>query len=230
MARDYTAVPWEYLDEMEELTDEEFGRLIRSLLKYSQSGEGISPSGNERFYVKRVMNREDRFRQSFEEQSTALSERGKAGATARWSNAKACKSMPKHTKASQAMQDDAKHGNTETETDTDTDSNNTPHTPQRGEAFEKFWTEYPKKVGKQAAYKAWSRLKPNKELTQAILTAVESQKGADTWQKENGRFIPNPATWLNQGRWEDEPVSISQPAEIDEGDLDWYLERRAGDA
>ena len=22
--------------------------------------------------------------------------------------------------------------------------------------------------------------------------------------EENGRFIPNPATWLNQGRWEDE--------------------------
>ena len=38
MARDYTAVPWEYLDEMEELTDEEFGRLIRALLLYSQRG------------------------------------------------------------------------------------------------------------------------------------------------------------------------------------------------
>lgn len=26
--------------------------------------------------------------------------------------------------------------------------------------------------------------------------------------KENGRYIPNPTTWLNQGRWDDEVTEI----------------------
>ena len=24
------------------------------------------------------------------------------------------------------------------------------------------------------------------------------------WQRDNGQYIPHPATWLNQGRWDDE--------------------------
>jgi hypothetical protein len=30
------------------------------------------------------------------------------------------------------------------------------------------------------------------------------QKTSAQWQKDNGQYIPNPATWLNQGRWDDE--------------------------
>ena len=37
-----------------------------------------------------------------------------------------------------------------------------------------------------------------------LIEAVERQKTWTQWQVEKGRFIPNPATWLNQGRWEDE--------------------------
>lgn len=25
----------------------------------------------------------------------------------------------------------------------------------------------------------------------------------EQWRKDNGQYIPNPATWLNQGRWDD---------------------------
>lgn len=70
--------------------------------------------------------------------------------------------------------------------------------------FSRFWAAYPRKVGKQAAKKSWSRLHPSEELTQAILQAVEAQKQSRQWKENNGQFIPNPATWLNQGRWEDE--------------------------
>lgn len=70
--------------------------------------------------------------------------------------------------------------------------------------FSRFWAAYPRKVGKQAAKKSWSRLHPSEELTQAILQAVEAQKQSRQWRGNNGQFIPNPATWLNQGRWEDE--------------------------
>lgn len=70
--------------------------------------------------------------------------------------------------------------------------------------FSRFWAAYPRKVGKQAAKKSWSRLHPSEELTQAILQAIEAQKQSRQWKENNGQFIPNPATWLNQGRWEDE--------------------------
>ncbi len=70
--------------------------------------------------------------------------------------------------------------------------------------FSRFWAAYPRKVGKQAAKKSWSRLHPSEELTQAILQAIEAQKQSRQWRENNGQFIPNPATWLNQGRWEDE--------------------------
>lgn len=68
--------------------------------------------------------------------------------------------------------------------------------------FEQFWKEYPKKVGKGGAYRAWNKAKlpPLAE----ILTAVANQKNSDQWSRENGRYIPNPETWINQGRWDDE--------------------------
>jgi hypothetical protein len=34
--------------------------------------------------------------------------------------------------------------------------------------------------------------------------AVEAQKKSKQWQKDDGQYIPNPSTWLNQGRWDDE--------------------------
>lgn len=70
-------------------------------------------------------------------------------------------------------------------------------------SFNAFWIIYPKKVGKGAAHKSWKKLKPSKELQQKILTAVEQQKKSIQWQKDDGQFVPNPATWLNQCRWDD---------------------------
>ena len=111
MARNYAALPYDYLEEMAALNDAEFGRLTRALLVYSMTGEPIALCGNERFYAKRVMSQEDRFRASYEEQASILSERGKAGAKARWSNAK-------NAKACLSITSNAKNGNTETNTET----------------------------------------------------------------------------------------------------------------
>ena len=48
------------------------------------------------------------------------------------------------------------------------------------------------------------KVKPTAELHDQIVKAVEVQKQSEQWTRENGRFIPNPSTWLNQGRWDDE--------------------------
>ena len=67
--------------------------------------------------------------------------------------------------------------------------------------FDAFWLAYPRKVGKGAAERAWKRIGPSAELCVTITTAIEQQKTGRQWSEG---FIPNPATWLNQKRWEDE--------------------------
>ena len=68
--------------------------------------------------------------------------------------------------------------------------------------FDAFWSVYPKKTGKEAARKAFKKIP--KSAHPLLVPAVEAQKKSRQWTEDNGRFIPNPATWLNQGRWEDE--------------------------
>lgn len=70
--------------------------------------------------------------------------------------------------------------------------------------FALFWNAYPRKVGKKAARKIWAKLKPSKQLTDQMLSAISIQKQSDQWRKNKGQYIPNPTTWLNQGRWEDD--------------------------
>ena len=74
----------------------------------------------------------------------------------------------------------------------------------QNQRFDEFWKIYPKKVGKEAARKSWMKVKPDKALFIKMLEAVEIAKKSKQWQKDNGQYIPNPSTWLNQGRWDDE--------------------------
>lgn len=73
-------------------------------------------------------------------------------------------------------------------------------------SFLKFWSEYPRKTGKQEALRIWKRLNPNADLEARILQSVREQKTCADWCKDGGQFIPHPKTWLNQGRWDDEPM------------------------
>jgi hypothetical protein len=71
------------------------------------------------------------------------------------------------------------------------------------DGFNEFWDVYPKKVGKEAARKSWIKEYPK---IQTVLNTLRWQIESDAWQKQDGQFIPNPATYINQGRWADEPV------------------------
>ena len=80
------------------------------------------------------------------------------------------------------------------------------NTPERLAAlraiFAQFWALYPKKVGKDAALSAWKRKVKGDHME--VIDSLKTQKTQEAWAKEGGRFVPNPATWLNQGRWKDE--------------------------
>jgi 5-methylcytosine-specific restriction endonuclease McrA len=70
--------------------------------------------------------------------------------------------------------------------------------------FDQFWQLYPRKKNKGQAERVWARLRPNDELFAAILAGLERAKASYDWQKEGGKYIPYPATWLNAKGWEDE--------------------------
>lgn len=93
--------------------------------------------------------------------------------------------------------------------------------------FSCFWKAYPSRVGKKAALKAWDRAKDRPPI-EVILAAIEAQKKGRKWKEG---YVPNPATWLNQGRWADEPEEkVGEPGgTYDEGvDLSpETLERKA---
>lgn len=103
----------------------------------------------------------------------------------------------------------AKNG--DTYINVDNNSLYSPLTPQGEDAqqilFERFWQAYPKKRGKQDARKAWGKLKPDLALCRRMSDALARDKLSHDWRKEDGRYIPYPATWLNGRRWEDEPTA-----------------------
>lgn len=74
--------------------------------------------------------------------------------------------------------------------------------------FETFWSAYPRKVGKEKARAAFAKVDVP---VQVLLDSLEAQKRSAQWTKDNGEFIPHPATWLNGKRWEDEVSSVSAP-------------------
>jgi len=73
--------------------------------------------------------------------------------------------------------------------------------------FAEFWKTYPRKEGKAAAEKAWSKAKGVDLST--ILQAIERARATEQWLKDGGQFIPHPSTWLTQRRWEDEPAEAA---------------------
>ena len=72
--------------------------------------------------------------------------------------------------------------------------------------FESFWQAYPYKTGKDKAFESWMKKTP---ILQEVLNALFWQSTSENWTKENGKFIPMPTTYLNQGRWKDEPLKLS---------------------
>jgi hypothetical protein len=70
--------------------------------------------------------------------------------------------------------------------------------------FEEFWKKYPKKIGKGGAFKSWKSGKLDR-FSAEINVALEWQKKQPNWLQDNGKYIPNPETYLNNRRWDDEP-------------------------
>ena len=79
--------------------------------------------------------------------------------------------------------------------------------------FKEFWAAYPRKVAPAAAWRAWKKIKTPASLLPRILSSLKEHSASEQWRLEHGRFIPHPASFLNQERWEDE-VKTTAPRRI----------------
>lgn len=83
-----------------------------------------------------------------------------------------------------------------------------PSPPKGGSSptdFETFWTEYPHKVGKRDAEKAFAKASSRIDL-ETLMAGLRRYAA-----KTDDRPWCNPSTWLNQDRWTDVPASQPIP-------------------
>lgn len=71
------------------------------------------------------------------------------------------------------------------------------------DAFQQFWDNVPRRIGRKAAERAFERARKSGVAWGRFFAGVERWK-AESARKET-QFICHPTTWLNQGRWDDDP-------------------------
>jgi hypothetical protein len=74
--------------------------------------------------------------------------------------------------------------------------------------FAEFWGAYPRKEARTNAAKAFAKINPSPELFSLMMAALARQKRLPKWVKDEGEYIPHPATWLNGERWKDLPPEV----------------------
>lgn len=169
----------DYIENIEALTDEEVGQLFRALLSYTNTDVVPEMSAIVKVAFTPMRKQIDVEFEHFRMKSEANSE----NARKRWQmvaekkDAKKCEEMRSH-------------------------QNKNKNKEENKELFNEFWTAYPKKVGKQVALRSFDKLNVNREMLDKMLEAIKKQKGSNQWQ--DSQYIPNPSTWLNQERWNDE--------------------------
>lgn len=120
---------------------------------------------------------------------------GKQGGIAKANNVASAKGGAKQT-ASKPLPD------LEVDVEVEGEAKKTSSKPSAPGAFESFWTIYPRKVGKDEALKAFDKAVKRAAVTVVIEGATRYANDPNLPDRE---FIPHPATWLNGGRWDDEP-------------------------
>lgn len=83
------------------------------------------------------------------------------------------------------------------------------------EAFDKFWTAWPRKVARSDAEKAWRKVQAAD--VPAVMSGLARAVSCEQWRKDGGQYIPHAATWLNGRRWEDQelPNGAAATSELD---------------
>lgn len=79
--------------------------------------------------------------------------------------------------------------------------------------WEEFWAAYPRKESKKDAKAAFRQTRKVRPPLPQLLAALRAFCKSDNWQREGGRFVPYPASWLRKERWRDmEPAAELEAA------------------
>ena len=187
MGKEYIPLFLDFNETTEALSDEECGRLIRAIVNYAN---GNNPSGLVTSGEKVAF----QFLKGLVDRNAAISEaRARAGAS------KGNKTEQKETNDNKTEQNEIK-----SKINIKTKNQNQNQNPNIDEFFDRFWAEYPRHVAKPDARKKFEKLAPDESLLTVMLKAIEAQKHSEQWTKDNGQYIPHPATWIHQRRWEDD--------------------------
>jgi len=190
------------------LSDAEAGRLAKALWAYTMGGEEQNLSGAEKGIFAMIqwqLSQDDTKEDDISQKRAAA---GASGGKQKVANA----NFATEEEANVAN-DTNKNKNTETELEKETKKEKKEKKGADDFDFDVFWAAYPRKEAKVAARKVFDKLQPDEQLMQKIISAINRWKQSAQWQENGGQYIPHPATWLNQRRWEDEPPKPSVPAQ-----------------
>ena len=214
-SKEYVKLWLSYEDYFREYDDESIGMIVRAMLAYRKTRDQPQFDGPERFIWPAIQRDINESIKAQEAAAGAYRENGKKGGrpskAVGFSETKGNQKNQSgfsETKKSQGQGQGQGQGHIP------------PKSPSTGDAFERFWSVYPRKIGKQSAKRAFERVKVPLET---LVTAVERQKCSDQWTQNNGQFIPHPATWLNQGRWDDELPESGRGYHYDYGNTEGSL-------
>lgn len=190
----YLKVWTSFREVMEPLSDAEKGRLFDAMLVYAESfEEPVNLAGNERF----VWPAAKQWIDLTYSENIKQRENGKKGG------------RPKSRENPEKPNETQKNPNEPNETLKVKESKIKENKVKDNPLFDRFWKAYPRHQAKPTALRAFERLNPDEGLLETMLKAIDIQKQSDQWVKDDGRFIPHPATWLNQRRWEDEIKEVN---------------------
>ena len=190
------------------LTDDEAGRLMKAIWAYTMNGEQVELAGAERGIFALILLQ---LSQDDERESDISAKRAMAGSKG-----------GKQTQANQAnatfaTEEEANQANATNKNKNKSKNKNKEQDiekEQEEEMFARFWNCYPRHEAKQNALKAFQKIHPNADLLNTICAAVEKWKKTDQWTHDGGQYIPHPATWLNQRRWEDDIPSPAPQGQV----------------
>ena len=174
------------------LSDEEAGRLMKALWEYTMTGNQIELQGIEKGIFALILFSLEQDEKHDEELAKKRAISGAAGGKQKAANARfATDSVANVANAINKNKNKSKNKSKE-------------KVQEKEKLFERFWTAYPRKVAKQTAMRAFEKIDPDEAMLETMIAAIGKWKMTDQWNEAGGQFIPHPATWLNQRRWEDE--------------------------
>lgn len=182
--------------------------------------------------------------------------RDKASAQMRIEDGRNAEASRRYREKMKARRDTAKHSPTHTDTGqhspthTDTGEHSATHTqtvsssslrseeedspsipPHEGGGigFSEFFRKYPKRVGRREARVIWDRLDES-DRQRAFADSQRRAKGDVMWLREDGRYVPTPANYLEDQRWLDpfEPAFRTTPRNDDQENADLAAIKKLG--